>query len=159
MPKITPVAVVRHERAGSRRVLHHGVPQLPHPEGDPLPPRARPCPRARSWPSNSSSTAPCSQDSTAAPQFQFSEAVSFSIDCADQDEVDHYWNALTGGGGEESQCGWLKDRFGGVSWQVVPRRLDELMSDPDVGVVERVSEALMKMRKIKVPVLEEAARG
>ncbi|MDV2476365.1 VOC family protein [Rhodococcus zopfii] len=92
------------------------------------------------------------------PQFQFSEAVSFSIDCADQDEVDHYWNALTGGGGEESQCGWLKDRFG-VSWQVVPRRLDELMSDPDVGVVERVSEALMKMRKIKVPVLEEAARG
>lgn len=67
------------------------------------------------------------------PQFQFSEAVSFSIDCADQDEVDHYWNALTGGGGEESQCGWLKDRFGGVSWQVVPRRLDELMSDPDVG--------------------------
>lgn len=92
------------------------------------------------------------------PQFQFSEAVSFSIDCADQDEVDHYWNALTGGGGEESQCGWLKDRFG-VSWQVVPRRLDELMSDPDVGVVERVSEALMKMHKIEVPVLEEAARG
>lgn len=92
------------------------------------------------------------------PQFRFNEAVSFAIDCADQDEVDHYWDALTADGGEESQCGWLKDRFG-VSWQVVPRRLGELMSDPDLGVVQRVSDALMKMHKIEVPVLEEAARG
>ncbi|WP_068163434.1 VOC family protein [Rhodococcus phenolicus] len=92
------------------------------------------------------------------PQFRFSEAVSFSIDCRDQDEVDHYWNALTADGGEESQCGWLKDRFG-VSWQVVPRRLTELMSDPDPEVVGRVSDALMKMRRIEVPLLEAAARG
>jgi predicted 3-demethylubiquinone-9 3-methyltransferase (glyoxalase superfamily) len=92
------------------------------------------------------------------PQFRFSEAVSFAIDCADQDEVDYYWTALIGGGGKESRCGWLEDRFG-VSWQVVPRRLDELMSDPDPAVVQRVSDALMKMRKIEVPLLEAAARG
>ena len=63
------------------------------------------------------------------PEFTFDEAVSFLINCADQDEVDHYWSKLTEGG-EESQCGWLKDRFG-VSWQVVPAEMGELMSDPD----------------------------
>ncbi|MEE2061047.1 VOC family protein [Rhodococcus artemisiae] len=92
------------------------------------------------------------------PQFTFSEAVSFKIDCGDQDEVDHYWNSLIADGGEESQCGWLKDRFG-VSWQVVPRRLMELLTDPDPKVAERVSDVMMKMRKIEIAPLEEAARG
>jgi predicted 3-demethylubiquinone-9 3-methyltransferase (glyoxalase superfamily) len=92
------------------------------------------------------------------PQFKFTEAVSFQIDCGDQDEVDHYWNSLIADGGEESQCGWLKDRFG-VSWQVVPRRLTELLTDPDRKVVERVSDVMMKMQKIEIAPLEEAARG
>ncbi len=92
------------------------------------------------------------------PQFKFTEAVSFQIDCGDQDEVDHYWNSLIADGGEESQCGWLKDRFG-VSWQVVPRRLTELLTDPDRKVLERVSDVMMKMQKIEIAPLEEAARG
>jgi predicted 3-demethylubiquinone-9 3-methyltransferase (glyoxalase superfamily) len=92
------------------------------------------------------------------PQFEFTEAVSFQIDCTSQDEVDYYWNALTENGGEESQCGWCKDRFG-LSWQVVPRQLDELLDSPDPTVAERVTAAMMKMRKIEVPVLEAAARG
>jgi predicted 3-demethylubiquinone-9 3-methyltransferase (glyoxalase superfamily) len=92
------------------------------------------------------------------PQFEFTEAVSFQIDCTSQDEVDYYWSALTENGGEESQCGWCKDRFG-LSWQVVPRQLDELLDSPDSAVAERVIAAMMKMRKIEVPVLEAAARG
>ncbi|MFD6896948.1 VOC family protein [Rhodococcus sp. NPDC060086] len=92
------------------------------------------------------------------PQFQFTEAVSFQIDCGGQDEVDHYWNSLIADGGEESQCGWCKDRFG-VSWQVVPRRLFELLADPDRNVAQRVSDVLMKMQKIEIALLEEAARG
>lgn len=92
------------------------------------------------------------------PQFDFTEAVSFQIDCTSQDEVDYYWNALTENGGEESQCGWCKDKFG-LSWQVVPRQLDELLDSPDPAVAERVTAAMMKMRKIEVPVLEAAARG
>lgn len=91
------------------------------------------------------------------PEFSFTEAVSFQIDCADQDEVDHYWNALTEGG-EESQCGWLKDRFG-LSWQVVPRRLFELLSDTGPEVGRRVTEAMLQMRRIEIAPLEEAARG
>ncbi|KDE14155.1 VOC family protein [Rhodococcus aetherivorans] len=91
------------------------------------------------------------------PEFSFSEAVSLQIDCADQDEVDHYWNALTEGG-EESQCGWLKDRFG-LSWQVVPRRLYELLSDTDLEVGRRITEAMLQMRKIEIAPLEDAARG
>ncbi|MCK0089825.1 MAG: VOC family protein [Rhodococcus sp.] len=92
------------------------------------------------------------------PQFQFTEAVSFQIDCGDQDEVDHYWNSLLADGGEESQCGWLRDRFG-LSWQVVPRRVVELLADPDRSVAQRVSDAFMKMQKIDIAILEEAARG
>ena len=91
------------------------------------------------------------------PQYSFSEAISFQIDCADQDEVDRYWNALTDGG-EEGPCGWLKDRFG-VSWQVVPRRLTELLSDPDPAAAQRVMQAMLGMRKIEIPELERAAAG
>lgn len=92
------------------------------------------------------------------PQFPFTEAVSFQIDCASQDEVDHYWDALTADGGEESQCGWLKDRYG-VSWQVVPQRLNELLDSRDTDVVQRVTDSLMTMRKIDIETLEVAARG
>lgn len=92
------------------------------------------------------------------PQFPFTEAVSFQIDCASQDEVDHYWDALTADGGEESQCGWLKDKYG-VSWQVVPQRLNELLDSRDKDVVQRVADSLMTMRKIDIETLEAAARG
>jgi predicted 3-demethylubiquinone-9 3-methyltransferase (glyoxalase superfamily) len=91
------------------------------------------------------------------PQYTFSEAISFQIDCADQDEVDRYWTALTEGG-EEGPCGWLKDRFG-VSWQVVPRRLTELLSDPDPAAARRVMQAMLGMRKIEIAELERAAAG
>ena len=86
----------------------------------------------------------------------FSEAISFAIDCADQAEVDRYWEALTADGGEESMCGWLKDRFG-LSWQVVPVRLYQLLADPDPVRAQAAAEAMMAMRRIVVADLEEAA--
>jgi predicted 3-demethylubiquinone-9 3-methyltransferase (glyoxalase superfamily) len=91
------------------------------------------------------------------PQYKFTEAVSFQIDCADQDEVDHYWNSLVAGGAE-SMCGWLKDKYG-LSWQVVPRRLIELMTQPDAAKAKRVAEAMFTMRKIDIARIEAAARG
>ena len=92
----------------------------------------------------------------AGPHFKFSEAISFVIDCADQAEVDYFWNTLTADGGQPSQCGWLKDRFG-LSWQVTPRRLMELASDPDKAKAGRVMAAMMKMTKIDIAALEAAA--
>ena len=92
------------------------------------------------------------------PDFKFNEAVSFTIDCVDQAEVDRYWAALTADGGEESVCGWLKDKYG-VSWQVVPRRLPELLNGPDREAAARVLEAMLKMVKIEVAELERAARA
>jgi predicted 3-demethylubiquinone-9 3-methyltransferase (glyoxalase superfamily) len=92
------------------------------------------------------------------PEFKFSEAVSFQIDCKDQAEVDRYWNALLADGGEESVCGWLKDRFG-VSWQVIPTVLPKLMGGPDKAKANRVTAAMMQMKKIDVAKLEEAAAG
>ncbi len=89
------------------------------------------------------------------PQFAFDEAVSFLIECEDQAEVDHYWDALTAGG-EESQCGWLKDRFG-VSWQVIPKGLEEALSDPDSERAQRAMQAMLGMRKIDVAALRAAA--
>jgi predicted 3-demethylubiquinone-9 3-methyltransferase (glyoxalase superfamily) len=91
------------------------------------------------------------------PLFAFDEAVSMLISCADQEEVDYYWNALTEGG-EESQCGWLKDKYG-LSWQVVPAVLDELMSDPDNGRAERATKAMLGMKKLDVAALQAAADG
>ena len=88
------------------------------------------------------------------PTFSFTEAVSFTIDCKDQDEVDYYWNRLVDGG-EESHCGWLKDRFG-LSWQIVPHRLTELTSDPDPARATAATKAMLGMRKIIVAELEEA---
>jgi len=85
----------------------------------------------------------------------FTESISFAVSCKDQAEVDHYWDALTDGG-EESMCGWLKDRFG-LSWQIVPERLYELVSDPDPARAKAASEAMLGMKKIVVADLEAAA--
>ena len=92
------------------------------------------------------------------PIYQFNPAVSFVIDCVTQDDVDHYWDGLLADGGAPVQCGWLTDKFG-LSWQVVPRRLNELMGDPDPAVAKRVTEAMLKMIKIDIAELEAAARG
>jgi predicted 3-demethylubiquinone-9 3-methyltransferase (glyoxalase superfamily) len=89
------------------------------------------------------------------PQFKHSEAISFQIPCDSQDEVDYYWDKLTDGG-EEGSCGWLKDRFG-VSWQVFPRKLIELLGDSDPGVAGRATKAMMAMKKIDMAAIEEAA--
>ena len=89
------------------------------------------------------------------PDFTFSEAISLSIDCEDQAEVDRYWNALIADGGEESQCGWLKDRFG-LSWQVVPRQLIEMLGSSDRDAARRAMEAMLQMQKIDVAKLQQA---
>lgn len=92
------------------------------------------------------------------PQFPFTEAVSFQIMCADQAEVDRLWAALTADGGSPSQCSWLKDRWG-LSWQIVPTRLMELIQDPDPGRAKRAMEAMMTMSKIDIAAVEAAANG
>jgi predicted 3-demethylubiquinone-9 3-methyltransferase (glyoxalase superfamily) len=89
-------------------------------------------------------------------EFRFAESVSFVIDCEDQAEVDRLWESLTANGGEPGPCGWLKDRFG-LSWQIVPRRLGELVNDPDPERARRAMEAMLKMDKIEVAELERAA--
>ena len=92
------------------------------------------------------------------PDFTFSEAISMSIDCEDQAEVDRYWDALIDDGGEPSVCGWLKDRYG-LSWQVVPKQLPAMLKDPDRAAAKRVMEAMLKMVKIEVAELERAYAG
>ncbi|MCD8740404.1 VOC family protein [Mucilaginibacter roseus] len=92
------------------------------------------------------------------PQFKFDEAISFVINCEDQEEVDYYWNTFIGDGGTESACGWLKDKFG-VSWQVTPTRLIELMQDKDPVKAQRVAQAMMGMIKIDIAELEKAYAG
>ncbi|HVF19192.1 MAG TPA: VOC family protein [Mycobacteriales bacterium] len=91
------------------------------------------------------------------PRFPFTEAVSFQISCADQAELDYYWDALLDGG-EPSQCGWLKDKFG-LSWQVVPDGMEEVFNDPDPKRAERAMAAMMKMVKLDVAELRRAADG
>jgi len=92
------------------------------------------------------------------PHFHFSEAFSFTIECKTQAEVDGYWDKLVAGGGEHSQCGWLKDRFG-FSWQVVPKVLLEMIADPDPKKAQRTMAAMMKMRKLEIAPLEQAYAG
>lgn len=92
------------------------------------------------------------------PVHAFTEAVSFVIDCETQAEVDRYWETLTADGGQPGDCGWLKDRFG-LSWQVVPRRLPELLTDPDPARAQRAMQAMMQMHKIDMAALEAAANG
>jgi len=91
------------------------------------------------------------------PQFTFDEAVSFQINCETQDEVDFYWERLTEGG-KESQCGWLKDRYG-LSWQVVPSGMDELFADPDPQRAQRAMQAMFGMNKLDIAKLRSAADG
>jgi predicted 3-demethylubiquinone-9 3-methyltransferase (glyoxalase superfamily) len=89
------------------------------------------------------------------PEFRFTEAVSFQIDCEDQAEVDRYWEALVEGGGEHSVCGWLKDRFG-LSWQVVPKQMGEYLGGPDSEGAKRAMEAMLQMQKLDIAKLREA---
>ena len=91
-------------------------------------------------------------------QFPFNEAVSFLVDCPTQDEVDRYWDALTADGGEEIQCGWLKDRFG-LSWQIVPEGFEAMMTDPDPERVQRAMQAMFGMKKLVLADLQAAADG
>ncbi len=90
------------------------------------------------------------------PDFEFSEAVSFLIECEDQEEIDYYWERLTADGGSEGPCGWCKDRFG-LSWQIVPTVLTRLLADPDREKSQRVMSAMLSMRKIEIDELERAA--
>jgi predicted 3-demethylubiquinone-9 3-methyltransferase (glyoxalase superfamily) len=91
------------------------------------------------------------------PEFTFSEAVSLGVNCADQAEVDYYWDALSDGG-EEGPCGWLKDRYG-LSWQVVPQAALDLFADPDRSRAERAMRAMFEMRKLDIATLQRAADG
>lgn len=92
------------------------------------------------------------------PQFQFTEAISFSIACSDQKEVDYYWNKLTEGGGEEGPCGWLKDRYG-LSWQVNPTILGAMISGPNPEKAKRAMQAMLGMKKIVIRELQQAYDG
>jgi predicted 3-demethylubiquinone-9 3-methyltransferase (glyoxalase superfamily) len=91
------------------------------------------------------------------PQFPFTEAISLLVNCADQEEVDYYWDKLSEGG-ETGQCGWLKDRYG-VSWQVSPVGLNEVLNDPDPGRAQRAMQAMFGMTKLDVAALQAAADG
>lgn len=93
------------------------------------------------------------------PQFTFNEAISLMINCTTQEEIDYYWEQLTPGGDDKAQaCGWLKDRFG-VSWQVTPIQLDELLRDPDRQKAGRVMQSMLKMKKLDLNALQRAADG
>jgi predicted 3-demethylubiquinone-9 3-methyltransferase (glyoxalase superfamily) len=92
------------------------------------------------------------------PRFKFSEAFSFVVNCENQEEIDDYWRKLTADGGAESQCGWLKDKFG-FSWQIVPTVLGKLMSNKDPKKANRVMQALLQMKKLDIAKLEKAAEG
>ena len=92
------------------------------------------------------------------PEFKFSEAVSFMIECENQEEIDYYWTKLTEGGGEPGPCGWLKDRYG-LSWQVVPDRLQAMVTDPDPAKSARVMKAFMAMSKFDIAALDKAYAG
>jgi predicted 3-demethylubiquinone-9 3-methyltransferase (glyoxalase superfamily) len=92
------------------------------------------------------------------PHFKFNEAISLVVNCADQVEVDYLWEKLTADGGEESQCGWLKDRFG-VSWQIIPLALGALIGGPDPAGAQRATQAMLKMRKLDIAALQDAYEG
>jgi predicted 3-demethylubiquinone-9 3-methyltransferase (glyoxalase superfamily) len=89
------------------------------------------------------------------PRYKFTEAISLYVDCEDQKEVDYFWNMLTADGGEESMCGWLKDKYG-LSWQIIPHTLIELMSDKDQTKSQRVMQAMLQMRKMDIQKLKDA---
>ncbi|MBK7873075.1 MAG: VOC family protein [Saprospiraceae bacterium] len=92
----------------------------------------------------------------AGPQFKFTEAISFFVKCENQEEVDYFWNKLTADGGEESMCGWLKDKYG-LSWQIIPNILGELLQNQDPAKAGRAMQAMLQMRKIDIAKLKEAS--
>jgi predicted 3-demethylubiquinone-9 3-methyltransferase (glyoxalase superfamily) len=92
------------------------------------------------------------------PHYQFDEAVSFQVDCADQAEIDHYWDGLIADGGRPVQCGWLRDRFG-LAWQITPKELPGLLGDPDPAKARRVNEAMLNMVKLDIAELRRAQAG
>lgn len=94
----------------------------------------------------------------AGPEFKFTEAISMMVSCDTQDEIDHFWNGFLENGGQESMCGWLKDKFG-VSWQITPPVLPRLLGDKDREKANRVMQAMMKMKKIIIADIEKAAAG
>jgi predicted 3-demethylubiquinone-9 3-methyltransferase (glyoxalase superfamily) len=94
----------------------------------------------------------------AGPHFKFNEAISFFVGCETQAEIDELWATLTADGGSESQCGWLKDKYG-LSWQIIPSSLGRMLSDPDPAKAQRTAQAMMQMRKLDVAALEKAHRG
>jgi predicted 3-demethylubiquinone-9 3-methyltransferase (glyoxalase superfamily) len=145
--------LVRHERPRSGRVLHVGVPELGdhaityYPDGAPRPGAVLTVTFLLDG-----------QEMTAVnggPQFTFDEAISLAINCADQAEVDRYWEILTGDGGEESQCGWLKDKFG-LSWQVVPEGWEKLYTSSDKAAVQRALNKMYTMKKLDLAALQAA---
>ena len=95
---------------------------------------------------------------TAGEHHPFNDAISLMVECDTQNEIDRYWNGLVADGGQEVACGWCKDRWG-VSWQITPRRLNDLMADPDVEVRKRVATAMMQMVRLDLAAIEAAARG
>jgi predicted 3-demethylubiquinone-9 3-methyltransferase (glyoxalase superfamily) len=92
------------------------------------------------------------------PQFKFSEAISFQVFCEGQKEVDYFWSQLTAGGGQEGPCGWLKDKFG-LSWQVVPTELIDMLKDKDAAKAQRVTKAFLQMKKFDIEALKKASAG
>lgn len=92
------------------------------------------------------------------PEFKFNEAVSFQVFTSSQEETDRYWNAIVNSGGQESECGWCRDKFG-LSWQIVPHALNDAINDPDTRAAKRSMEAMMTMRKIDIAKIEAARRG
>ena len=92
------------------------------------------------------------------PRFKFTEAISFVVNCETQEEIDHFWEKLTADGGQESMCGWLKDKFG-LSWQIVPTDLPRLMQSGDAKKSERVMQAILQMKKLNIAKLKEAYEG
>jgi predicted 3-demethylubiquinone-9 3-methyltransferase (glyoxalase superfamily) len=92
------------------------------------------------------------------PEFTFSEAISMQVNCDTQEEIDYYWDKFVGDGGEEGPCGWCKDKFG-LSWQVTPKGMDELFSDPDKSKANRAMQAMLTMKKLDIAALQAAAEG
>jgi predicted 3-demethylubiquinone-9 3-methyltransferase (glyoxalase superfamily) len=92
------------------------------------------------------------------PEFKFSEAISFQVNCETQEEIDYYWERLTADGGEEGPCGWLTDKYG-LSWQVTPAGMDRLFADPDQERADRAMKAMLGMKKIEIAELQAAADG
>lgn len=95
---------------------------------------------------------------TAGPLFKFNESISFMVNCKDQAEIDYYWNALSADGGQEIECGWLKDKYG-LCWQIVPENMGKMMSEGTLEQTARVTAAFMKMKKFDIKTLEEVYRG